>query len=143
MEIPDTHPTPPGQQATKPQDSEAPPVLAFDVEAVLDMLDQNQELAKVVVQSAIDDLSQQITDLAQSIDAGDWATAKRTAHTMKGLSAQVGAMALHQKVIQVHLRLRDGAEIAIDEIADLRDRYDNFSTGAVAWLGSAGAATDC
>ncbi len=57
--------------------------------------------------------------LTQAIAASDWSGAERVAHTLKGVSAQIGAMALRDAAQQLEQALRDRRPAA--ELEPLRD----------------------
>jgi len=49
-------------------------------------------------------------DLATHLEANDWATAERVAHTLKGVSASIGAVNLSEKAKKLEQLLHDSAE---------------------------------
>jgi PAS domain S-box-containing protein len=66
----------------------------FDEQALLASLGGNAGLARVIIDSAMDDLPRYFDQLEQSIATGDTLIAKRVVHTMKSLAAQIGGKAL-------------------------------------------------
>ena len=106
----------------------------FDVPAMLANLGGVQEIAVMIVTSAMEDLPKYIDQLEQSVLSADWKTAERAAHTMKGLAAQIGGMALanHMKAVDAHLK--SGGTIDIQTVESVRHDYVALSKIMKNWL---------
>lgn len=77
--------------AGAPRAPELPPKDAVDVAAALERLGGNQPLYARVLQSYLSDIATQPDQLARSLQQADLTSAARQLHTVKGLSATVGA----------------------------------------------------
>jgi two-component system sensor histidine kinase/response regulator len=77
--------------AAPPSAPALPPKDAVDVAAALERLGGNQALYARVLQSYLSDIATQPDQLANSLQQADLASAARLLHTVKGLSATVGA----------------------------------------------------
>ena len=68
--------------------------VVFDRAGMLERLMQDEDLARVVTESFLDDIPRQIEALRGYIEAWDAPGAERQAHTIKGSSANVSGEAL-------------------------------------------------
>jgi HPt (histidine-containing phosphotransfer) domain-containing protein len=84
----------PVQELESGQD-EAP---LWDRQAFLARLMGDEDLAAMVVETFLEDISRQVTTLEGFIAAGDKAGAERQLHTMKGACSNVGAGALAARI---------------------------------------------
>ncbi|HEY5387386.1 MAG TPA: response regulator, partial [Thermoleophilia bacterium] len=74
--------------------AEAAPPPVFDQAVLLHLLDGDQDAVADIVAEFLADMPRQIEALGTALAAGDAASARRGAHTIKGASANVGAAAL-------------------------------------------------
>jgi CheY-like chemotaxis protein len=77
----------PGSGRVERRKGETP---VFDKAGMMSRLMDDEELALMVVEGFLDDIPQQIEALRGYLEAGDVHSAERQAHTMKGVSANVG-----------------------------------------------------
>ena len=80
----------PNQEAT-PENQPA----VFDRAAMMNRLMYDEDLARLVIRSFLEDIPRQIQQLKDFLARGDAASAERQAHTIKGASANIDALALH------------------------------------------------
>lgn len=73
----------------------------FDEREMFERLGGNQGLLQEIVGMACDDLPVRLTRLQQAVEAGDRVTLKLTAHTIKGVAANLSASQLHQVADQL------------------------------------------
>jgi CheY-like chemotaxis protein len=92
--------TPPGPDSVQPAD--------MDVQGALERLGGDAAMLATVLQSFSKDLSGAPAQLVVQLAAGDTVGATRSLHTLKGLSATVGAQALAVAVTQLESRLKAG-----------------------------------
>jgi PAS domain S-box-containing protein len=93
--LPKTGPGAAAPQQESGSTSGTPPALpAFNREALMRRLMDDEDLANAVVSCFLDDVPRQIEKLKASIAAGDVAEAERLAHSIKGASANIAADAM-------------------------------------------------
>ncbi len=119
--------------ASAPKPPALPPADSVDVAAALERLGNNTGLYARVLQSYLSDLALQPTLLAAALQQADWAQAVRLLHTLKGLSATVGANYMAALARQYELAIKsrqtalvnpaDTQPVALD-IADLCQRFE-------------------
>ena len=73
----------------------------FDEQEMLERLGGNQGLLQEIICMACDDLPVRLTQLQQAVASGDRAALKQTAHTMKGVAANLSACRLQQRADQL------------------------------------------
>ncbi|HUT22972.1 MAG TPA: Hpt domain-containing protein, partial [Sumerlaeia bacterium] len=66
----------------------------------------------------LEDAPLQISKLREALEANDAAVAERTAHTIKGASANIGATAMRERASKMELAARDGD---LDQVGSLLD----------------------
>jgi signal transduction histidine kinase/CheY-like chemotaxis protein len=71
-----------------------------------------------------------IVEMQTAIDAADWRTLQRGAHTLKASAGQVGAMALSSQAAMLELRLRAGEPGRAGDLAQLRSSLARFMDAA-------------
>ena len=74
----------------------APILRVLDRSALVDRLMGDEALAHEIVETFIEDVPGQINTLKRAAGDGDVELVQRTAHTIKGAAANVGAAALHE-----------------------------------------------
>ncbi len=72
----------------------APTAVPFDQEDLFDRLMGDREIARVVIETFIDDIPRQLAALESHLRAGDAAGAHQRAHSIKGAAANVSSPAL-------------------------------------------------
>ncbi len=100
----------PGQEKPTPEnipaDVEAPDKV-FDRAGFLDRLLGDEELAGEILDGFLADVPLQVDVLKKAIDTGDTHTIQHEAHSLKGASANVGAVTLREIALQVELAGKD------------------------------------
>jgi CheY-like chemotaxis protein/HPt (histidine-containing phosphotransfer) domain-containing protein len=123
--------------ATPPEDG--PPV--FDENTLLSQLGGDRDLARIIIGSATEDIPNYFAQLEQAVAAGNWKSAERQTHTLKGLTAQIGGIRLsaRMKALDEHLK----GDVAIDSatVIDLRREYRLLSDALARWVASHGTTT--
>lgn len=82
----------------------------FDEQEMLERLGNNQGLQQEIISMACDDLPLRLAQMQQALASGDRATLKRTAHTIKGVAANLSASRLRQSAGQLEVQA-DSAEM--------------------------------
>jgi PAS domain S-box-containing protein len=109
-----------------------PPV--FDEKTLLAQLGGDRELAKAIILSATEDIPGYFEQLEQAIAAGNWKTAERQTHTMKGLAAQIGGIKLSVRMKEADDHLKGGGNTDSATVAALRGEYQTLSDALLEWL---------
>jgi CheY-like chemotaxis protein/HPt (histidine-containing phosphotransfer) domain-containing protein len=82
--------------------------LIFDREGMLSRLMEDEDLAKMVAESFLEDIPLQIDALKGYLEAGDATGAERQAHTIKGASANVGGERLRAVAFEMEKAAKAG-----------------------------------
>ncbi len=106
----------------------------FDEATLLAQLGGDRQLAKLVIASALDDIPGYFTGLEANTATGDWKGAERLAHTLKGLTAQIGGARLSQRLKEVDARLRAGEPIDVATVSELRREYQTLTEALPSWM---------
>ena len=78
------------------QQKDAPEEKVFDKADLLSRLMGDEALARELIEAFLDDTPHQLTELRKALENGDAPLARRQAHTIKGASANIGAIALRE-----------------------------------------------
>ena len=79
---------------------------ALAVQDVLDRLGGDEELLSEVVELFIEEVPDILSKLKDALDSGDWDSAAKLAHTLKGSSSNVGA----ERFASLALELEDDSK---------------------------------
>ena len=82
--------------------------LIFDQAGMMARLMDDQDLARTVIGSFLEDLPQQIDLLKRYLEAGDLPGTERQVHTIKGASANVGGEALRRLAFELEKAAKNG-----------------------------------
>jgi signal transduction histidine kinase/DNA-binding response OmpR family regulator len=104
----------------------------FDEQEVLDNFGQDRELMQRIFSAALIDLARQLQAFEDAVVQGDWTDAGKVAHTIKGLTAQVGGLRLSAHAAEIEAKLKDGGRITRDVVADVRSEYNDLRTALAA-----------
>ncbi|MFH1279046.1 MAG: Hpt domain-containing protein [Candidatus Eisenbacteria bacterium] len=80
----------------------------FDRRALLERLDNDEELVDEIVDLYLDDATGRIGDLQEAIRAGDAVRLQRDGHSLKGASANAGAEMIREVATQIEQAGRSG-----------------------------------
>jgi HPt (histidine-containing phosphotransfer) domain-containing protein len=94
--------------------------MTFDEEELLRNFSGYPELARAIVEQAIEALPARLDVLERAVVSGNWHEAQRVVHTTKGLAAQIGGMRLSKELEKAEQVLLDGGKIADTSVAELR-----------------------
>jgi PAS domain S-box-containing protein len=81
----------------------------FDRSVLIEILDGDQEAAGEILADFLDDAPRLVAGLAEAVETADLATAKLKAHTLKGASANVGALELRAAAARMEAAAAAGA----------------------------------
>jgi CheY-like chemotaxis protein/HPt (histidine-containing phosphotransfer) domain-containing protein len=105
--------------------AQEPEASVFDKPGMLARLMDDDDLARTVAKSFLDDIPRQMHALKESLDAGDVAGTERQAHTIKGASANVGAERLRAVAFEMEKAAQAGDVSAVQaRMADLERQFD-------------------
>jgi CheY-like chemotaxis protein/HPt (histidine-containing phosphotransfer) domain-containing protein len=125
----------PSTAGVLPFDASTDPALAppadFDRAALRERLDNDDALIEEIIRIFAADAPGHITGLRDAAHAGDMAQARRTAHALKGSSANSGAVALSATARAAELAAADGDLARLDRaLADIDTRWAAFRKAA-------------
>jgi len=111
--------------------------LVFDREAMLARLMGDRELARVIVSGYLEEIPEELEALQRFLAAGDAPAAQRSAHSIKGASANVGGEAIRAAAYEAEKAARAGNLEAVAGLvpelerrfAELKDAMIEFSGG--------------
>jgi signal transduction histidine kinase/CheY-like chemotaxis protein/type II secretory pathway pseudopilin PulG len=106
----------------------------FDASWMLRQLGGDKALAVEIVRSSLGDLEAGLDRLEASLSDGRLVDAAREMHTMKGLTAQIGAMRLCERMKVGYGRVNHGEMLDMPELAALRDDFGQLRHAACKWL---------
>ena len=75
----------------------------FDKAGLLDRLMGDEELANEIFGEFLEDVPRKFTALKEALDKGDAPSVQLQAHTLKGASANIGAVALQEVANQIEV----------------------------------------
>jgi signal transduction histidine kinase/HPt (histidine-containing phosphotransfer) domain-containing protein/ActR/RegA family two-component response regulator len=102
----------------------------FDKQAVLADFGDDRELVRRIIVKALSDLPRYLDQLENAVADSEWEEAGRTAHTLKGLTAQIGGRRLSAQLAQVETQLRAGGQIDHEVVARIRNEYVELKAAA-------------
>ena len=113
---------------------------AFDPETLLRYAMNDTDLAHALAESAVADMATEAGALSTAFAAQDAAAAQRHAHTLKGLSAQLGAGPISARYKELEQRFREGGAASFTtpfparfDLAALDRARVALSASVVAW----------
>jgi len=87
----------------------APDAMVFDRAGFLTRLGGNEQILEQIIDCfLLQDVPQQIRSLKEAIEAGEIAKIQRLAHTLKGASSSVGALALTDAALKLEVAVKEG-----------------------------------
>jgi PAS domain S-box-containing protein len=122
-------PTGPGQVAPPALREDA--LVIFDPEGVLSRMEGDNALAEIVFAAFLEDLPRQVQALKDLAECGDSAAAARTAHSIKGASANVGGESLRKLAAQMERAADAGDWRAVLASMDELDRQSGLLQEAI------------
>jgi len=102
----------------------------FDRKAFVDRLMGDEELARDILRGYLQDLPRQLASLKAAIEKADAAEVRKTAHTIKGASANVGALQVQALALEIEMAGKDGeierAGKYLDKLVKSMDEFRSF-----------------
>ena len=105
----------------------------FDGATLLHQFGDDRELAKLIIESALNDIPDYFETLEQAMLGSHWDEAHRATHTLTGLAAQIGGMRLSGYFREADDQLKGGGVIDGDKIRFLRTEYQLLVDALRAW----------
>jgi two-component system sensor histidine kinase/response regulator len=103
---------------------------AIDLAVALERLDGDRDLFEELVQVFRNECPNVIEEMRQAIGQGDAKTLERSAHGLKGSSAQLGGLAVSQIAMQIEKMARSGnVESSRDYFKILQNELDRLFSG--------------
>ncbi len=111
------------QKQASVQDTE-PLEDVFDRTSLLDRLMGDEELANEILSEFLEDVPRKFTALQEALDNGDAPSVELQAHTLKGASANVGAVALQE--MAHHIEVAGDLETVKACMPELEAQFDRL-----------------
>ncbi len=111
-------------------------LLVFDEKAFMSLMGNDQELAKMIFQSATEDIATYFTQLDEALKNTMLKDMQRLIHTLKGLAVQMGGTRFASNLKEVEARIKMGLVPDSDEIASLRLDFNTLTDAIPDWLRS-------
>ncbi len=108
--------------------------VVFDEARMLDQIGGERSIARMMLQSAMQDMPSYLGNLEQALQQTDWKEVKRIVHTMKGLMFQIGALRLAEQLRAADLRLKKGERIEPDMAQQWRSELAELVAALSNWL---------
>jgi len=106
----------------------------FDEARMLDQIGGERTIARMMLQSAMQDMPPYLDHLEQAFQRADWKEVQRIVHTMKGLMFQIGALRLAEQFKVADLRLKAGERITLSQIQHWRGELADLIAALGTWL---------
>jgi len=123
------------QTATRPSKASTAALPVFDSSALLGNLNDDREMAQLIVESVLLDLPLTQEQLTVETSAANLESAERAAHTLKGLGAQVGGKRFAACAAELNRRLKAGDTATTEELAELSRECAALCAALRNWLG--------
>lgn len=95
-----------------------------DISRIRETSDGDTEFEMELIEMYLDDAQSHVDRLAAAVEAGDIAGIKQGAHTLKGSSANIGAVRMQDASLELEKCGRDGdAAAAVGLVAPLREAF--------------------
>ncbi|MCD7897313.1 MAG: Hpt domain-containing protein [Planctomycetaceae bacterium] len=99
----------------------------FDIQKLLESTCDDEDLAREVVRTLVQDTPEQLNGLELALAGNDAKTAERAAHSLKAVAATAGGELLRAKAYECELLGHDGDLDGIRErLPELRRLYTEF-----------------
>ena len=106
----------------------------FDEAALLRLFGNDRGLAHSVIRSALDTMPNHLDKFGQAVAAGSWKDAERAAHSLRGVAAQIGGIALARHLLQAETHLLDGGRIDTAGVTAVQQKYALLTQALRSWL---------
>ena len=111
-------------------------ITGLDVRAGLARMMGKKPLYTTMLQKFVTGQKDCISAIRTALDAEDWATAQRLAHTLKGVSATLGAteIPVYADAVEISIKQKDSREKIDEAIAKLEPPYKVMMAALQDWL---------
>ena len=125
-----------GEAAPPPEDHlKALDGAVFDAETMLSRLGDDLEIARIAVAGTLESVPDELIGLRHAAAANDCETARRHAHTIKGLAATIVALPCAAAAEHIEHRLSAGElQAAMHALPQLEERFLALSESLQEWL---------
>jgi two-component system sensor histidine kinase/response regulator len=107
--------------------AQEPETLVFDRAGMMTRMMDDEDLAREILATFLEDIPQQIATLRSDLEAGNAAGAERQAHTIKGVSATVGGERLRDVAFEMEKAARVGdLSAAAGHLDELDAQFDRL-----------------
>ncbi len=123
----------PMQTATSAVSAE-PTHVVFDEARMLDQIGGERTIARMMLQSAMQDMPPYLDRVEQAFQRADWKEVQHIVHSMKGLMFQIGALRIAEQFKAADKRLKAGERITIDQVHEWRGELAELIAALGNWL---------
>lgn len=103
------------------------PVKVFNRSALLARIGGNEEMIPRFIDMFLESVEDCLSKLERAVSADDLDTVKKVAHTLKGVSGNIGADRMHVVAMEMGKCASNGDRMGIRSVfAELRDEYALF-----------------
>jgi PAS domain S-box-containing protein len=121
------------EPAPAPEQTQQPAeVIVFDLKDFLDRMMGDEELGKVIMAGFVGDIPTQINRLKSALENREISDARIHAHTIKGASANVGAVGLRKVALEIEMAAKNGEmDKASALFPSIEHQFDQFQDALV------------
>ena len=114
-------------ETTKPSEATETQATVYDQFSFLERLMGDAEMAKMVIETFLDDIPNQIESLKASIETEDIETIECITHTIKGAALNIGAEVLGELAAEIEAACKDGNISLVHECwPELQEQFDQL-----------------
>ncbi len=101
-----------------------------DISRIQETSDGDTDFERELIGMYLEDSAAQAVEIQKLVDQGDYATLKKVAHTLKGASANIGAVGLQQAAFEIE---KAAGREASGELSSLKLRLQAIYTDTKAY----------
>ncbi|MGQ9732778.1 MAG: response regulator [Candidatus Zipacnadales bacterium] len=123
------------EASSNPTDIRQPSPPVFDCKGLAERVGEDTELMREIVQIYLEDAPQEISKMREAAEAGDTERLARQAHSLKGASANVGAIGLREAAQSIEMAASQGDLAAVrTTLAQMDELLKSFQAAVEAAL---------
>ena len=97
----------------------------FDAESLRSRLMGDDELVSQLLEACVPEINANFRDFVEALEEGNWDTAERRIHAMKGASQNADLVALSALTLTIERSLREGdSSVALQEVERLQQTLE-------------------
>ncbi len=128
-------PSTPSADSSQQANEEAPDRSVFDPKELMQRALEDPELARMFVESFLDDIPAQLQNVEHALEAGDAETAARLVHSIKGAASSVAAQTLSEIALDMEQAAKTSKmNSKKSQLSDLKSAYEIVEQRMKNWL---------